>query len=52
MWNGEVVNMCNSFKDIIIELNNGNGEGKKYDWDGNLEFEVECVNGEIKGKGK
>ena len=37
---------------IEFEIKEGNGQGKEYNYEGELEFEGECLNGERNGKGK
>jgi len=48
-WNGKE----NNINDIIeLVINNGNGKGKEYNYDGKLEFEGEYLNGKRNGKEK
>ena len=48
-WNG---NGYDKTGNIIYELINGNGKVKEYNWDAQLEFEGEYLNGRKNGKGK
>ena len=48
-WNGKVYN--NESK-IEFEIKEGNGKGKEYDYEGELIFKGEYLNGERNGKWK
>ena len=48
-WNGKGYDENNN---IIYELINGNGRVKEYNWNGELIFEGEYLNGQKNGKGK
>ena len=48
-WKRKVYNSNNN---TIYEIIEGNRFIKEYHYNGNLDFEGECLNGEIKGKGK
>ena len=49
MWNGKGYNKLGK---IDFEIKDGKGITKEYTKNGKLEFEVEYINGERKGKGK
>ena len=48
-WNGKRYDINNN---LIYELNNDNGKGKEYTYDGKLIFEGEYLNEKRNGKGK
>ena len=49
MWNGKKYNKNTN---VEFEIKNGNGIIQEYDYDGNIIFEGEYLNGKRNGKGK